>query len=53
MTKKSFGGTLSAWRKYAERLAKQPELEHEIIEIWTAIYQIWGENTDEYFNQNN
>ena len=50
MTKKSFGGTLRAWRTYAERLAKQPELEHEIIEIWTAIYQIWDENTDEYFN---
>lgn len=50
MTKKSFGGTLRAWRTYAGRLAKQPELENEIVEIWRTIYQIWEGETDDYFN---
>ena len=49
LQRKTFGGTLRAWRVYAKRLAEQPMLREDIVELWNHIYVLWSGKPDDYF----
>jgi hypothetical protein len=49
LQRKTFGGTLRAWRVYAKRLAEQPSLREDIVDLWDHIYVLWSRKPDDYF----
>ena len=49
LSRKTFGGTLRAWRVYSKRITEQPKLRDDIVDVWNWIYQIWSTKPDDYF----
>ena len=49
MNRKTFGGTLRAWRVYSKRISEQPKMRDDILDLWNWIYRIWLTKPSEYF----